>query len=265
MLREVFGRALADQRRALVGWSIGVAAYTAMVLSIFPSIHTKAEDFNKLIEHYPSALKAFFGVTDIGSPAGYLTAELLLFMAPMLLVLYAVSHASGATATEEERGTIDLLLATPVTRSQIVVAKAAAITVAVIALGAVLFITIVGFGPVVGLHVGVGNVAASVGGIVLFALLAEALALAFGAATGRRALARGLAAITVLAAYLVSSLAPLASWLEPWRPLSPFYHAIGRDPLRHGLAFASTGAIAVSVIAIVALAAWAFDRRDLSV
>ena len=263
MLRSVFARSFADQRRALVGWCIGIAAYAAMILAVYPSIHAKAADFDKLLQHYPAAFKALFNVSDFTSPGGYLSAELLSFIAPLLLVLYAVSHASGATAGEEETGTIDILLSTPVTRRQVVIAKFASVGTAVVVLGIVLFTTITAVSPLVDLHIGYAHLAAAISGLVGFALLAAGIALVFGCLTGRRGLARGLAAVVTLAAYLLSAMAPLASWLKPWRPLSPYFHAIGRDPLQHGLT-AGFAVLLVSVVGLLVLATWVFERRDLS-
>ena len=65
----------------------------------------------------------------------------------------------------------------------------------------------------------------------LVATVFGTIALAVGAATGRRGLARGLGALAAVVAYLLSSLAEVVRWLEPVRPVSPWYHALGVDPL----------------------------------
>ena len=65
------------------------------------------------------------------------------------------------------------------------------------------------------------------------------------------------------ASYLVSSLAPVVSVLEPFRFLSLFYWAVGNGQLEHGLGPASlavlVGAGVVAAISVV----WLFDRHDL--
>ena len=100
---------------------------------------------------------------------------------------------------------------------------------------------------------------------VLLAVVFGNVALAIGAATGRRGLARGVTAGLAVGAYLLSSLAPLASWLKPWRGLSPWYHALGIDPLRTGLPLWHVGLLIVIALGAVAVAALAFDRRDIAV
>ena len=62
------------------------------------------------------ALKAFIafgGDLDYVSGAGYLGSELFAFMVPLLLLIAAIGAGARAIAGEEERGTLDLLLANP--------------------------------------------------------------------------------------------------------------------------------------------------------
>ena len=88
------------------------------------------------------------------------------------------------------------------------------------------------------------------------------LALAVGAATGARGM-RSRSRLPVAAgSYLVSSMAPLVSWLEPAKYASLFYWSVGDNQLGVGLslgAFAILLGVAV-VIAIVAIKA--FERHD---
>ena len=74
----------------------------------------------------------------------------------------------------------------------------------------------------------------------------------------------GAAAAASVAAYLVNSLAALVDFLEPFRKVSPFYHSVASDPLRHGLGAAHVGfLVALATVAAIAAVA-AFDRRDLT-
>ena len=76
MLHSVFERSVHDQRRALVGWAIGVALYTAMVVAVYPTIRDRP-DVQRVIDDYPEALRKLFSIRDIGSPAGFLNGYLL--------------------------------------------------------------------------------------------------------------------------------------------------------------------------------------------
>ena len=97
---ELLRRGLGDHWRALVGWCIGVVAYVALVAAIFPSIESSPE-FNELVESYPDALKALFGIAeggDITSGAGYLDVELFSLMLPLLVIVLAIGSGARAFA-----------------------------------------------------------------------------------------------------------------------------------------------------------------------
>ena len=51
--------------------------------------------------------------------------------------------------------------------------------------------------------------------------------------------------------------------LEPWRPLSPYYQLIGRNPLREGALWSGSGIVAAATVLLVAVAAVGLERRDL--
>ncbi len=52
--------------------------------------------------------------------------------------------------------------------------------------------------------------------------------------------------------------------LSPLRETSPFYQYSVIDPLRHGLTLTHTTLLAAVTLLLVAVAATAFDRRDLA-
>jgi ABC-2 type transport system permease protein len=90
------------------------------------------------------------------------------------------------------------------------------------------------------------------------------LALALGALTGRRWLAAGVSLMVAIAGFFLNGLGALVDWLEPWRPLSPFYQYIANDPLSNGIDPANAlvliaGAVIGGIVAVIA-----FERRDLA-
>ena len=138
MLGSVFAKSLRDLRRSFVGWSLGLAGYVGLIVAVYPTIRDNP-DLNKLVESYPEALKAFIafgGQADFTSAAGYLGSELFAFMIPALFLVASVGNGAGAIAGEEERGTLDLLLSFPRSRTRIAVEKLAAMCAEVVGLGA---------------------------------------------------------------------------------------------------------------------------------
>lgn len=264
MLRNAFLAALRESRRALAWWSLGLVGLTAMIVAVYPSVRDNPE-LNQLVEDYPEALKAFVafgGQVDYVTAAGYLGSELFSFMVPLLLIVAAVGAGARAIAGEEEKGTLELLLANPVSRRRLVLEKLGALAVELLALGAVLWLTLAVAVRAAGMDVSLGHLAAAAVSAVLLALGFGAIALLVGSATGRRGLAIGITAAAAVAAYVVSSLAVLVDFLEPLRAATPFYHYAASDPLRSGLSAGHTLFLLAIVAAAAALAPFALDRRD---
>lgn len=261
--RGVFARSLREERRGLVGWSVGIATYCVVMLSVFPTIHDN-KAFAKIFEAYPEVFRKLFNVADFTTGPGYLGAEIFSVIAPMLLALFAILWGSDLAAGEEDRGTIDLLLANPVSRRRVVLEKWAALAVGTLWLGAVLEATLGLLGPVFSLSVGWAGLSAAVAGSVAFALAVATLALAVGASSGSRGLARGVATALAVASYLLSALAPLVSAFERVAWLSLWDQALGHQPLTTGLRLGNLGVLAVVVVVLLAVSLWGYDRRDLA-
>ena len=121
-------------------------------------------------------------------------------MVPLLLLVAAIGTGAGAIAGEEERGTLELLLANPISRTRAVLEKSAALVVEIIALGLVLWVALWIGKLSVGMDISAGNLAAATLAAVLLAVAYGALAVLIGAATGRRALAIGVTAAAGVAA-----------------------------------------------------------------
>jgi ABC-2 type transport system permease protein len=264
MLRSVFGKTLWDQRRGLLGWSLGVLAFVALSLAFYPAIRTNATQFQEVIDQMPEALRTLFlgEVTDITSPVGYLNGRLFATTVPVLYLVFAISAGTRAIAGEEEAHTLDLLLSMPISRRRIVLEKLAAIGAALMGLSVMLWLSLVVLDVPFGLDVGLGALAAAT--VHLFALSAMfgALGLALGVLTGRRAVAGGVTTAIAVAGFVLASIAPLTPSTAWLRFLSPVHYYSGETPLLHGIdpggLAVLTGLTVVLLVAGVVL----FDRRD---
>ncbi len=264
MAAEIVRRGLRDHRRGLLGWSVGVAAYVALVAAIFPSIESSPE-FNDLVENYPDILKSLFGLAeggDITSGAGYLDVELFSLMLPLLVLVLAIGSGARALAGEEDAGRLELVLSYPVRRRNVVLAKGAAIAAEIAVVCVAAGITILVFDPLVGLDLSFARLASALLSLAALGLLFGWLALAVGATVPSRALSIGIPAGIAAAGYLVSGLHELAGWLDPFRFLSPFWF-VGSSPLQNGAEGWGVVAVAVAAIAVLVAGSLLVERRDL--
>lgn len=263
-LHSVFERSFHEQRHALTGWAVGLVGFAVVMLAMYPTVRGN-EQFSKLVEAYPKALQELFSLADYTSGAGYLRAEVFSFVGPLLVVIFGVLWGGDVVAGEEDRGTVDLLLANPVSRRRVVLEKWGAVLLGVAVATAALGATLALGSLAVGLHVSAAALGAAVVATALLGMLFATTALAIGAATGHRGLARGLTAALAVVAYLLSTLPELVSWLRPARPLSPWYHALGVDPLASGFQPLHLLVVVALTVAVTLIGLVAYDRRDLGV
>jgi ABC-2 type transport system permease protein len=261
MLRNVFGKSLRDQRRAFLGWGIGVLALVVLESALWPSIRDMP-DLKQFLANYPEPMRKLFNMEDFGTGTGFMNIELFSTMLPLLFIIFGISRGARAVAGEEEKGTLEVLLVTPVSAVRLVLEDAAALAVAIIGLGAVLYLGTLGSSAVFGMGVRPDELAGASLAMVLLGIEFGWLALALGAVLGRRALAIGISVIVAVAAYFLYAAGELVEALKPWQPISPFHQALSGGPLGAGLPPAYAW-MALAAVVFVAVALPVFDRRDI--
>ena len=263
LLRDPFGKALRDGRRGLFGWALAIGGIAAMYTSFFPSISNPS--MAAAIRNYPEALKKTFAIQDLSTPQGYLGSYVFGLLVPVLLAVFMIVNGAKAVAGDEESGTLDLVLAHPVSRPRLLLSRFAALVTQVLAVCAVVYLALLALAGPTKTAVGAGHLAAATAQLALFGICFGALTLGVGAATGRRAAAISVGTGVAVLGYFANNLAPQVRGLEWARYLSPFYYLSGNHPLANGLSLAYCAVLigAAAVLAAGGLAA--FRARDLAV
>jgi ABC-2 type transport system permease protein len=262
MFRNVFLKTLRDQRRALFGWGIGIVLLVVLEAALWPSVRDMP-DLQEFLAGYPEAMRKLFNLEDFGTGVGFLNAELFSALLPVLFIIFGVGRGARMLAGEEESGTLDVLLVTPVSSIRLLLQLAAALATAVAVLGAVVYVSLLASSPLFGLGIDAADLAAATLAMVLLGIEFGWPALAVGAVTGRRGLAIGVASTAAVGAYLVYVAGEFVGALEAWQPLSPFHQALTGGPLGGGLRAAYLWMPAVAV-AVIAVAVPVFGRRDIA-
>ena len=267
MLRSLYLKTVWDRRRSVTWWVFGMMALAGVTMAFYPSIAADQEAFEQLLDAYPEELLAFFGIDDpqeLASPEGFVNSQLYANVVPIMLFVFTIGLGTSAIAGEEDKRTMDLLLAHPVSRDRVVIDNFKAMATLSGALTLSLLLVLVAFNAPAGLDMSlVGMLAANVG-VWMLGLVFGVMALAIGAVTGRRSLTIGVSAGLAVAAFFLYGLAPLVETLEPVQKISPFWWYLGPKPLSAGfdILFAL---MAVWIAAGVGAALWGFRRRDVSV
>jgi ABC-2 type transport system permease protein len=245
-------------------WSIAIATIGVFYAAFYPLMRNP--DMQAVLDAYPPELLDALGFTDITSPAGYVGSTTYGILGPILMIIFAGSLGVRAIAGEEEEGRLDVLLAHPVERWQVVVQRAAATAVALVLAGAILFVAMLAVsGPAEIAEIGPTNLAAASVQIVLLGLFFGSLGLAAGALTGSRGIAWGAVALVGVASYFANTLGPSVDWLEWSQQLSPFHWFSGGAPLRNGWQPGDAALLLGTSLVLVAIAVVGFRRRDVAV
>jgi ABC-2 type transport system permease protein len=261
MLSCVFAKGLRDQRWALLGWGLGLSLLLLVEAAVWPSIRDMP-NFDELMANYPKAMQKLFDVQSMTTGTGFMNAELFTLMVPMVFIFYGVGRGARMVAGEEEAGYLEAVLVTPVSTRSVLLQKAAALAVGIVALGALLALVLLACSLVFGLGIGAGDTLVACLAMVLIGFEFGAVALAVGAATGRRALALGIGGAAAVAAYVLYALGRMVESVEPYLPLSPFQQALQHGPLGGSLPL-TLGWVALGAAVVLTVAIPLFDRRDL--
>ena len=264
MLRNVFTKTLWDARRSLLGWALAISAVAAMYAAFWPTVNTP--QMQQALGNYPQGILEAFNYNDLASPAGYLGSSIYGLLVPLLVAVFAIAWGTQAVAGDEEAGTLELLLAHPVSRTRLALQRFAALITALTLVGALLWLAMVAIaGPAQLAGVTATEFAAATAQLVLFGACLGALAFAVGAATGRKALAITTSASMAVLAYLANGVFPQLQGLEWTRDLSPWHWYLGGEPLKHGLQAGDALLLLVVTMVLVAAGTLLFNRRDVAV
>jgi ABC-2 type transport system permease protein len=264
MLGSVFAKTLWDQRRALLGWAIGITAVGVLYAAFYPVINVPGTA--AFMESFPPAVMDAMGFTDFMSPAGYLGSTTYGLLGPILVVVMGAWAGGAGIAGEEESGRLDLTLAHPVSRWSVLVQRfGVVIAEMLVVMGVLALAVILISGPAELGDIGAANIVAASLHLAGLGIVFGGLALAVGAATGRRSFAYGIVAIVGVAAFFGNNLGPSVEGLAWLRDVSPFHYYSGGAPLKNGLQGGDLAVLLVASAALVGLGGLVFDRRDVAV
>jgi ABC-2 type transport system permease protein len=262
MKGSVYLKTLTDLRGTMVAGSLGMALIGAVNVLLFPTIQNM-EGLVAFLDGLPPVFKAMIGdLSAMVRLEGFLHVKLFDPL-PLLLAIFGIAHGSQLLAGEIEHKHVDLLLARPIRRWRVVLAKYLAVAVSVTVLAAALAVTVVICARVIGAGADPAPlILATLNGLPLTWLF-TALALLGSSLTAHpRRAAFGAAAVVVLS-YVLETLRLVSPALAGWRSVSLFaYHKAGYPLVGAPDPMAVMILLGLTVL-LVAGAGVAWERRDL--
>ncbi|HSW98384.1 MAG TPA: ABC transporter permease subunit, partial [Candidatus Saccharimonadales bacterium] len=257
-----------QRRWSLLWWGVGVAALVGIDMLLYRSIKSDTAQLEQVYNSLPTGVRYLF--SDSGnflSPAGYLSGRVYYFLLPIVLGIFSIGLGANLIGREEQQGTLELLLARPVSRTTVLRGKLAAGALALGWLGLVALL--VGWACL--RPAGFDTI--SYKAIALVTLAAVLLSALFGmvaflfTALGRpaRGAALGIASLFAFGGYIAASLENTAHWLR-WPSKFLPYHYFTPSDILNGLPHQRWNLLGfMLVIAVLAVLSWlGFRRRDIA-
>ena len=263
-MNAMFRHTLTRLRGQLIGWGVALAVLGFLITSLFNTVVHMRDQLQQLIGTLPPAALAFVGSLDrMFSPAGYLDARYFGLL-PLILGILAVVIGSGLIASDEENGTLDLILAYPIRRIDLLIGRWLAFGAALIGILLIAWLGLVL--AIVFASIDLNWLQVAIAFIPLFAILIwfGSFALLLSLILPSRRSAASLSGLVLVASYFITTLAKVSTDLSALAQFSPLNYYQGGDAL-NGLNLGwLIGLIGVTLI-FTAIAAWLFQRRDIRV
>ncbi|MFC4375053.1 ABC transporter permease subunit [Nocardia halotolerans] len=251
---------LRTSRRGLLGWTAGITAAAGLYAAFYPQM---AASGAAQAENLPQGLRDALNMNDVASAAGYLSSTVFGLVVPLLAMFFGAAVGARVSAADEESGTLDLLMAHPLTRTSLLLQRFAALVAAAAGIGVTVWLAMLALrGPAELGSVGIGQFAAQCVHLMLLIVCFGALATAIGAVTGRRGTVFAVTAVVGVISWAAHSFAGQIG-LDWAAYLSPFHYYIDSEPLRNGIDFGGVAVLAVASAVLVALGVYRFNHRDL--
>lgn len=262
--RTLITRVLAEHKRGIFGWTLGIVVLVAIQLGVYPTIRSSASDWSALTDEFPDAIKEIFRLQDYASERGYLTTELLSFTVPFIVMGFGCTWGARVATEEEDMRTADIVLSLPLSRRHYIVSRIVAATYSVVGLMIAFSVSVVVGTRLLGFSIPIRQYLSASFSLLSIGLLMMSVAICVGSLTGKRTMALGLSMALAIALFVVYSLSPLVSFLDATTPFNPMQWTIGSQPLFNGTSVGYTAAIIATTLPLLFSSVLFFERRDIS-
>jgi len=255
-LRSVYTRGLGMMAVPAFWWTLAITGFAAWMVIVVQQTESQ------LATIYQSSpllkdLITKVGGGDVATNATILSA--LFTFLPLLLMAFAVTQVNRWAADEED-GRLELVLATPQPRLNVLLARFAALTTVLVIMGVLTLAVTELTSLAAGLKLDGGNVAAATLSIIPLGLLVAAIGFLFSGWL-RTAIDTGLLSFLLVIWFFITFVGPELNWPEGVQKLSAFYYY--GTPLLHGLSLGNMLLVLAVAVVALALASVRFMRKDI--
>lgn len=121
----IFWRTFKSRKISLAIYCVAMILSNLMFVAMFPSIAQESVNWDEFYEIYPQDFLQALGIESFSFQTvdSFLAIENFSILWPLVAIFFVASIAGGAIASEIERGTIEIMISKPVSRTRIFLGK----------------------------------------------------------------------------------------------------------------------------------------------
>jgi ABC-2 type transport system permease protein len=260
MPRSIWTKTLRDYRVPILGWGLGLALLVYFTIVSYAQLTLSARQD---AAHFASTLRFFGDPVALTTPVGYATWKQMGSL-PLILGIWTVLAGARLLRREEERRSLDILLATPCSRVRLLLEKTTALVAALVMIGILIGLGALAGESKAGAPVDAGGALLAGLNVSLAALVFAMLALLLSQVLRTAGAAAGLTGAVMVAAWLVDGTARVAD-VGLLGHLSPLYYYDLSKPLipTYGTNVGGLLVMAMAALVLGGVSILLFPRRDI--
>jgi ABC-2 type transport system permease protein len=260
-LRNVYLKTLHDYWIPILGWGIGMGLVAVSPMATVGTLVTTPQARQELVT-LASTFAWNADVVAVDTVGGYATWKIGIFI--FLIVVWPLLAASRMLRGEEDRGSLDVLLALPQPRVRVVLEKLAAMWTALVAMGVLISLLVFVGGRQFGADFALGDALLFGLNLSLVCAVFGGLALLISQFTQERGTAAGWTAALLLIFIvldMVHRVIPNTEWISRLSPI--YYYNLSKALVpSHGASLSGMLVLLVLSVVLSAVAVWFFSWRD---
>lgn len=261
MFRTIFSKTIYEKRWAMLWWTIAMFAMTLLIVVLFPTFQSA---FGQTLKDVPDSLKQILGsASDYQRIEGFLHLQVFMQMI-FLTVIYGVILGTGLIAGDEGQGTLQTLLAQPVSRFRIYFEKLAASAVILWIVNLGMFVAIWIGCIIISQSIDYYRLFVAVNALWLVSMVFSLVGFALGSVLGKRGIAGALAGAYAFLSYIINSLVDTVHWFRYPNYLSPIKYFTSPRILDNGVDFLNILVLAIACVVLAVSGFVIFNKRDIS-
>lgn len=261
MLSSITLKTVFEKRWSALAWFVALFATTVLIMLIFPTLR---DTFGQALKDVPDSIKGILGDAETYQRInGFIDIQVMAQMVFMTIV-YGIILFTGVLAGDEGQGTLQTLLAHPVSRTRVFLEKLAGASILLFIVNSSVFLgTWIG-ALIVGESVNLWRLFLACSSLYLVTLVFSVIGFALGAINGKRGFAGAIAGALAFASYIITNLAPTVSALETVNKFSPYEYFNRPSILDNAVQWGDQFILLAICVFFIGISYIVFKRRDIS-